>query len=50
MSAEKELRIGNGLGSEDYFSFIDGSPMDPDADRKMDWRRTLAFFDEHVRA
>jgi hypothetical protein len=29
-------------------SFIDGSPMDPDADRKMDWRRTMAFRDAHL--
>jgi hypothetical protein len=29
-------------------SFIDGTPMDPDADRKMDWRRTLAFRDAHL--
>src|SRR5439155_15221537 len=29
-------------------SFIDGTPMDTDADRKMDWRRTLAFRDAHL--
>jgi hypothetical protein len=29
-------------------SFVDGTPMDPDADKKMDWRRTLAFHDAHV--
>ena len=29
-------------------SFIDGTPMDPDADRKMDWRRTFAFHDAHL--
>jgi hypothetical protein len=29
-------------------SFIDGSPMDPDADRKMDWKRTFAFKDAHL--
>ncbi|HEX4684221.1 MAG TPA: hypothetical protein VH277_16000 [Gemmatimonadaceae bacterium] len=29
-------------------SFVDGTPMDPDADRKMDWRRTLAFRDAHL--
>jgi hypothetical protein len=29
-------------------SFIDGTPMDPDADRKMDWKRTFAFKDAHL--
>jgi len=29
-------------------SFADGSPMDPDADSKMDWRRALAFKDAHL--
>jgi len=29
-------------------SFIDGTPMDPDADRKMDWKRTFAFQDVHL--
>ena len=29
-------------------SFIDGTPMDPDADRKMDWTRTFAFRDAHL--
>jgi hypothetical protein len=28
--------------------FIDGSPMDPDADAKLDWKRTLAFRDAHL--
>jgi hypothetical protein len=29
-------------------SFADGTPMDPDADSKMDWRRALAFKDAHL--
>jgi hypothetical protein len=29
-------------------SYIDGSPMDDDADRKMDWKRTFAFRDAHL--
>jgi hypothetical protein len=29
-------------------SYIDGSPMDDDADRKMDWKRTFAFRDVHL--
>jgi len=29
-------------------SFIDGTPMDPDADKKLDWSRTLAFRDAHL--
>ena len=29
-------------------SFIDGTPMDPDADKKMDWSRTMAFRDAHL--
>jgi hypothetical protein len=29
-------------------SYIDGTPMDPDADRKMDWSRTFAFRDAHL--
>jgi hypothetical protein len=29
-------------------SFIDGTPMDPDADRKMEWKRTFAFRDAHL--
>ena len=29
-------------------SFIDGSPMDSDADRKMDWKRAFAFKDVHL--
>jgi hypothetical protein len=29
-------------------SFIDGTPMDPDADRKMDWKRAFAFHDVHL--
>jgi hypothetical protein len=28
--------------------FIDGTPMDPDADRKLDWTKTLAFRDAHL--
>jgi len=28
--------------------FSDGTPMDPDADRKMDWSRALAFRDAHL--
>jgi hypothetical protein len=28
--------------------FSDGTPMDPDADRKMDWTRALAFRDAHL--
>lgn len=28
--------------------FADGTPMDPDADAKMDWSRTLAFRDAHL--
>ncbi|HET7456244.1 MAG TPA: hypothetical protein VFJ74_01230 [Gemmatimonadaceae bacterium] len=29
-------------------SFADGSPMDPDADRKMDWNRSFAFKGAHL--
>ncbi len=29
-------------------AFIDGSPMDPDADKKLDWKRTFAFKDAHL--
>lgn len=29
-------------------SFVDGTPMDPDADRKMDWKRAFAFHDAHL--
>jgi hypothetical protein len=28
--------------------FADGSPMDPDADAKMQWRRSFAFKDAHL--
>jgi hypothetical protein len=28
--------------------FADGSPMDPDADARMNWKRTLAFKDAHL--
>ena len=29
-------------------SFIDGTPMDPNADAKMDWGRSMAFRDAHL--
>ena len=29
-------------------AFADGTPMDPDADRKLDWSRALAFRGAHV--
>jgi hypothetical protein len=29
-------------------SFADGTPMDPDADRKMDWNRSFAFKGAHL--
>ena len=29
-------------------SFADGTPMDPDADAKMDWKRSFAFKDAHL--
>ncbi len=29
-------------------AFIDGTPMDPDADRKMDWKRTFSLHDAHL--
>ena len=29
-------------------SYVDGTPMDDDADRKMDWKRTFAFRDAHL--
>jgi len=29
-------------------AYIDGTPMDDDADRKMDWRRSFAFRDAHL--
>ncbi|HVX39659.1 MAG TPA: hypothetical protein VHB25_08800 [Gemmatimonadaceae bacterium] len=29
-------------------SFVDGTPMDPDADKKMDWSRTFAFQNVHL--
>jgi hypothetical protein len=28
--------------------FADGTPMDPDADSRMDWKRALAFKDAHL--
>ena len=28
--------------------FADGTPMDPDADARMDWKRSLAFRDAHL--
>ena len=28
--------------------FADGTPIDPDADAKMDWKRALAFQDAHL--
>jgi hypothetical protein len=28
--------------------FIDGTPMDPDADQKLDWSRTFAFRNAHL--
>jgi len=28
--------------------YADGTPVDPDADRKMDWTRTMAFRDAHI--
>src|SRR5882672_3818928 len=29
-------------------SFADGTPIDPDADRKLDWSRTIAFTGAHI--
>jgi hypothetical protein len=29
-------------------SYVDGTPMDDDADRKMDWKRSFAFRDAHL--
>src|SRR5437762_3061463 len=29
-------------------AYIDGTPMDDDADRKMDWKRSFAFRDAHL--
>src|SRR5260370_7026123 len=29
-------------------AFADGTPMDPDADRKLDWSRALAFRGAHL--
>jgi len=29
-------------------AYADGTPMDPDADRKMDWTQALAFQDAHL--
>jgi hypothetical protein len=29
-------------------AYIDGTPMDPDADKKLDWKRTFAFKDAHL--
>jgi hypothetical protein len=37
-----ELAIA-GLGVDFAGEFADGTPMDPDADRKMEWNRSLAF-------
>jgi hypothetical protein len=31
-------------------TFADGSPLDPDADSKLDWSRTFAFTDGHLEA
>ncbi len=29
-------------------SFIDGTPMEPNADARLDWKRTMAFRDAHL--
>jgi hypothetical protein len=42
-----ELAIA-GMNVDLAQSFIDGTPMDPDADRKMDWKRSPAFRDVHL--
>ena len=42
-----ELAIA-GQGIDIAGSYVDGSPMDDDADRKLDWKRTLAFKDAHL--
>jgi hypothetical protein len=42
-----ELAIA-GQGIDIAGSYVDGSPMDDDADRKLDWKRTLAFRDAHL--
>lgn len=42
-----ELAIG-GLGVDIAGPFSDGSPMDPDADSKMDWGRTFAIKDARL--
>ena len=42
-----ELAIA-GLRVDIAGQFADGSPMDPDADAKMDWKRALAFKDAHL--
>ena len=42
-----ELAIA-GAGVDIAQSFVDGTPMDPDADRKLDWKRTFAFRDAHL--
>ena len=42
-----ELAIA-GHGVDIAGEFADGSPMDPDADAKLDWKRALAFRDVHL--
>lgn len=42
-----ELAIA-GLRVDIAGPFADGTPMDPDADAKMDWKRALAFKDAHL--
>ena len=42
-----ELAIA-GLRVDIAGQFADGSPMDPDADARMDWKRALAFKDAHL--
>ena len=42
-----ELAIA-GHGVDIAGEFADGTPMDPDADARMDWKRSLAFKDAHL--
>jgi hypothetical protein len=47
--ATETLELAIAGGNVDLASsFIDGTPMDENADRKMDWRRSMAFRDAHL--
>ena len=43
-----ELAIAGAQRRTSRGAFADGTPIDEDADAKMDWKRTFAFRDAHV--